>query len=379
MGATHLHEAGDVRPGLRRNLKTITRSLDAMGVRRRVFLLPAILGIIGTVSRLTSFALLIPLIRLVIVGEASGGRLDALGFQLDRAGGAAETFVFLVAGILLATLIRGAAAYWSKLLLAQLYADTEARLGEIVLRNHLRFDQRYYDTTSLTSSIKKISNLPSKSVKALSFVDRSLKSVLSFALYLAALLFLSWPLALAALAVLGLYFYAFGRMVEKIEDLSELEEEADEQRSQMAHELIQNLPLIKVLGTADSEVEDFRAVAESGARLRLGKRRVLELVAPLKDFLNVVVIVGFVACCSWLISGANEGAVSTFLVFFLVFRRAMTKFSGVLNIPAGLAKTAHGLLVLGTVVERDASLEVPTGSTSLDRIETGVRTRGLEF
>jgi hypothetical protein len=59
-------------------------------------------------------------------------------------------------------------------------------------------------------------------------------------------------------------------------------------------DLLDNLPLVRMEGTTDREVDAFVRAAHRAARLRVEKRRLLDLTDPLKDFANAIVLVAFV-------------------------------------------------------------------------------------
>lgn len=363
--------------GFRSNLRTLGKAVELMGVGRATFVPLTVLGVVATVSGLLSFVLLIPLIHQLLGDQVVSEGSPRFGRSLEWIGEGIAASAVPAALFLAAILTRAVTSYRANLTLARISAAAETRLGEVVLRAHLRFGQQHYDTTSLGAHVKRINALPAHGVKTLQFIDRSLTASLSFALYLVALVWLSLPLSTLALFLLAIYFYSFDKLTQRVDGLTELEDNCDESRGAIVHELLQNLPLVRVLGTAPQEVEGYVEASRKSAQVRLHKQRLLDVVDRVGDVLNGAVLLGFVIVAAAMLTAGGEIVVS--LVFFLVFRRAMQRFSGMLNIPSNLQRIAQRLETMFAALADTGKFVVPEGERPFRGLQRSMSVKDLDF
>jgi subfamily B ATP-binding cassette protein MsbA len=221
--------------------------------------------------------------------------------------------------------------------------------------------------------------MPAQAARCSQFVDRTLEAGASFLLYLVALVYLSPGLAIVAVVLLGFYLHGFNVLLRRIEDLTE-QVDADDARSAVRTlELLRNLPLVWLLGTEDEEVERAAEAGRQRSRLGITRERLEDGVKPLRESLTVAVTIAFILLAVLLARGMGSESLGIYLLFFLIFRRAIAKFAGILTVRSDLRVHADRLRRLLDTVRAEPPFVVSGGTSRFDGIARGLAVRDLEF
>lgn len=362
---------------------------EDLGLLRTVFRLaalrpsslvaPVALGVAAILLRLATFVLFLPLVQGVLSGDF--GRLErigALGPLVPDAG--TDTMPLVLGGAILAlSAARASCAYGSRLLLARRCEHASARLSALLLQSHLGFGQQYYDLSRLGDNVRRVQELPARIPHLIRDLERTFRSILALALYGAVMMLLSAPLALAAGVVLGAYYFAAGRSAARLDTLQAGLDDADEALGKATHELLLNLPLVRLSGQQAREAEAHLREVDRRARAQRAERRLAELVEPVRETFDVVVLLAFLAGAALWFGELAASSAPLYVIFFLIFRRAMGDFSRVLQIPvqrARLRRLTHALL--GSIDPANKFI-VPGGARSLPPLRKGIELRDLRF
>lgn len=364
---------------LREQAGVVRDALRLMEVSPRELVLPSVLGVVTTVLRLATLALFLPLVHGLLANDFS--RLDRFLPLRSWIGqrGYGEMVAMLCVGVLAIALLRATCAYVAGQVVARRVEWAQNRLSEIVLRKHLRFGQQFYDLKRSGAIVRQIHRLATRAERLLLFIDRSFNAVASLSLYLLALSVISLPLTLGAVVVLGGYVFIFGRLVDRIDDATERIEEAEDEVYASVQDVVSNLPLVKLSGQQQAEVEDLRRLNAVTSQVRLEEGRITGWIDPLRDFFDVFVLLFFVAICAVVLRGIELGQISRFLVFFLIFRRAMNSFSTIQNVPVEWKKLVYRLELMFQAIDDSDKHVVPDGTREFEGLRRGIEVRDLDF
>ena len=351
--------------------------LKLLRVSPRFFVIPGILGVGGTVLRLAVLGLFIPLVR-VLLTQGNVAKLGRFDFLVKHIAGNHPVPV-LFALLFTVTVMRGVCVYISKLVMARKSAQVEGDLSEVILRRHMWFGQQYYDLTRLGTNVNRIKKLPMQVARVLPVVDKIVVAAGSLALYVAAMMLLSWPLAIAAGFFLIAYYIGFRKLIGRLETLTDEADEADDQVASSTQELLTNLPLIKLHTEEETELATWREVARERDDVQRAKRKLLGLVDPLRGFFEIMVLLLFVATCSVLMGSADTGAVSKTIVFFFIMRRAMGSFSDLLNFPSEWSNVRRHVEKMQKVLDGRDKYIVPDGSLRFEGLTDHIVFENLHF
>ena len=365
--------------GFREEADVVRESLRLLEVAPRSFLLPSALGVLSTILRLLTLSLFLPLVHGLLKGDFS--RLDrivpmsrVLGERTDG-----EMFAILGAAVVSVALVRVACAYAASQIVARRVEAAQIRLSRTVLRRYLAFGQQYYDLKRSGAMVRWIHRLRNRAGLVLSFLDGAFNAIASISLYLVALAIISWPLTLGALVVLGGYIFVFGRLVDRADDATERIDEAEDQLYASVQDMILNLPLVKLAGRQEAEIADFEQLNADASKIRLEEGRVGGFVEPLRDFFDIFVLLFFVGICAVVVRGLEVEAIPKYLVFFLIFRRAMSSFSTIQKLPVNWKKLVYRLETLFSALEEDDKFVLPDGEREFNGLRREVEVRNLDF
>jgi len=365
--------------GLREEAATVGALLRRMGVGPRDLALPAALGVGSTLLRLATLGLFLPLVHGLLTQDFA--RLDRVLPVRRWLGepGHEAMLAILGGGVLAVALLRDGRAYAHGQLVARRVEAAQDRLGRQVLRAHLGFGQQFYDLRRTGAVVRLIHRLRNRSERVLGFLDGGFQATASLLLYFTALAIISWPLTLGAAVLLTGYVFLFGRLVDRVDDAFERIDEAEDEVSATVQDVVSNLPLVKLAGREEEEVEAFARAASESAKVRMEEGRVTGLVEPLRDFFDVFVMLFFVGICAVVARGLDVGAISKYLVFFLIFRRAMSSFSTIQKLPGNWKKTVYRVELLFRALAEDEKFVVPDGTREFGGLRRGITVRDLDF
>jgi subfamily B ATP-binding cassette protein MsbA len=365
--------------GLREEVGVVRDSLRLMGVAPRDFALPSALGVASTILRLLTLSLFLPLVHGLLKGDFS--RLDRIvpmsRLLGERSDG--EMFAILGTAVVVVAMMRAVCAYTADQIVARRVEAAQNQLSRVVLGRHLAFGQQFYDLKRTGAMVRLIHRLRNRSERVLSFINGAFNATASLSLYLVALAIISWPLTLGALVVLAGYVFVFGRLVDRVDDASERIDEAEDQLYASVHDLVVNLPLVKLAGRQDAEVADFGRLSEEASKVRLEEGRVGGIVEPLRDFFDIFVLLFFVGICAMVVRGLELEAIPKYLVFFLIFRRTMSNFSTIQKLPVNWKRLVFRLEVMFRALEDDEKFVIPDGEREFDGLHDGIEVRDLDF
>lgn len=311
----------------------IDQGLDVIGTNYRSLIRPVLLDVIATLFRVVALTMFIPLIWGLLAPERGvrgrfGRVLGLLNISEDF-----PLFPVLGVGIIMLTLLGGVFAYAARRSVAARVSEAETHVARKLMQRYLELGQAFLDqnrTSVLSNRLRKVSR---GVARLLNFLHHLGKSVTNLAIYFVVMALLAWPLALAALIMLVFYYLAFARLTTRLEEMENDLQEADDETRADAQDILTNAPLIRLMSTQRSEARRWRDTLNAAATRRLDHQRLTGMLGPARDLAGISILLLFVA----IFVAANPDKASSnivvYLIFFLIFRRAMGQFSTVLRTP----------------------------------------------
>lgn len=363
-------------------LKTLdlARRMTALtGVRTTDFLAPVMLGVAATILKLVTLVLFLPLVFGLLGGDFS--RLDrrlpissALGLESPD-----QIVWVLTLAIVAAALLNAQLDYAARDRVARRAARARSELGRRLTAAFLGYGQQYYDLNRFGALLSKTHRLPRRGEMLFVFLNAQLRSVLALGIYLAAMAWLSPLLTLLVTAMLLAYLYVFQQITQRRNLLDDRTGEAEDDLVAKAGDYIVNLPLVRLAGIGAIARERLDTAGEAVSEAQLEENRVDAAVIPIRELLTMGVLLLFAFAVSRFDNDVDAALVSRYIVFFLLFRRAMGHFSVILSAPASWSKLADRFGRIFALLDESDKFIVPSGTVICPGLGSGIEIRGLNF
>lgn len=308
-------------------------ALRLMGISRRHLFLPSGLRAIEGVLGVVILASWLPLLHVVITSELRLGRKFQLIEDLVPESGKIGTLVFLGLFILAATVARIICSCAADLRTASITGIAEGNLADKILRCHLRYGQSYFDSIHPARIIRNLKRVPARSAKLVRWLIRLKSTVLLLALYLGLMAWLSPALTAASLCLFFVYHVLLKRLLDRSEDRSLANEKEDDEGESDTRDLAENLMLLRLHVPENETAYTFRSRTDRRAKMRDKRESLSSLLEDIREGGNTILMLAFLMGAGFMLGGVTHGDVARYLVFFMVFRRAVRPFATLQKAP----------------------------------------------
>ncbi|MEQ9302226.1 MAG: ABC transporter ATP-binding protein [Cyclobacteriaceae bacterium] len=204
-------------------------------------------------------------------------------------------------------------------------------------------------------------------------------SVISIGLYAAALILISWPMAIVAIGFLALYLIIFQKFIADTESPPEQSEFMEDQLNADSHSVIANLNLIKISNMTRGELSNWanHLKIRMAAQLQAMKRK--ELINPVKDLSSILMLVAFAWFSSVLVTNSDFFAISQFIIFFLIMRQSVGAISNVLRFPNQWFNVHQNVIKIIDLMSDQGKHITQAGNSPIESISDRIELRHLDF
>lgn len=287
--------------------------------------------------------------------------------------GSQRTWIVIALLLILFTLVKGVADYFSQVLMAQIgqraVFDLRCALYDHILRQSAPFFSTYHTntlTSHLVNDVEKIELAVSRTL------TDALRESFTLAVFLLAVFKLNWKLASFALLLGPLVYQATIYFGQRLRRTGARVQEGYQEILHVAQETISGHTVVKAFHAERMESERFRAAARRLMRSALKAARYAALSPPILELLGVVAAAGFILYAQHIIARRDmtPGEFFGFLFFLFSLYDPVRKLSRLHN------SMQHALAAAGRVFRLlDYHTEIPDRADALtletfrDRIE----------
>ncbi len=343
------------------------------------------LGLMNVVALLEGGirALLVPISDgLLIAGGVTATPPEArnlIDFSRYLPLGQPRTWILMATLLILFTLIKGVADYFSQVLMAQIgqraVFDLRCSLYDHILRQSAPFFSIYHTntlTSHLVSDVEKIELAVSRTL------TDALRESFTLIVFLVAVFKLNWKLASFSLLLGPLVYHAtiyFGRRLRRT---GARVQEGYEEILHVAQETISGHTVVKAFHTERVESERFRAAARRLRRSALKAARYAALSPPILELLGVIAAAGFILYAQQIIARREmtPGEFFGFLFFLFSLYDPVRKLSRLHN------SMQHALAAASRIFRLlDHHTEIPdrADAIALDTFRDRIEFRQVSF
>lgn len=161
------------------------------------------------------------------------------------------------------------------------------------------------------------------------------------AFFIAALFLLSWDLALVALVVVPLFWFAASRFSDLIRDASRERRRRSGTISALAEESLANARLVQVYGREADQVERYRSEGEANLRAAMRATRLQALFTPAVDVIEVLGAMIVIGVGTWKLAN-DKISLGALLVFLTYLSQLYDPIRGLTKLATSLHSAAAG-------------------------------------
>ncbi len=270
-------------------------------------------------------------------------------------------------------------AYVSKQTVRHRVIEIETRLSRLLLERFLKFGQQYFDLKPLGRNASRLCRLPSRVAKAFTILNRTIISVVSLSLYIAAMTFVWWRLTAVTLVFLSAYYIIFTRLTKNIQSLADKVESVEEKSSSSVLEILSNISLVKQVRTEQKELKAWDDLAKEQREVKIAEWKFLDFVSPLKNLVAILVLLLIFVTVAFMVRSSSADVLPKSIVFFLLVRRCVGAFSNVLKIPEEWASISRHVERFSDLLSNDQKYIVTDGAKLSDPFISEIEFRNLRF
>ncbi len=365
-----------------RRLKTFLKELKLEPVHLFV---PSVLAFAAALFEGLSFVLLAPAIRGLMEAnfqfaysiKVVGPILSAFpGVFLDRS---SAIFIFLVVLILSFSILKNTFAYFSAMLTSIQVRRFSHELRCLIFNSYIGFQKSFFDKNSAGHLQNVLTGYTQQIAEQFKGLQTALYGLFSFLVYFIVMFMISWKATLFTLLAFPFLIVIFQKLVGQIREGSKRYSTAFSLLGKKISNALSCIPLVKASCSEGREKRWFSHTSEQVRDSQISMDKRLLLIAPVQEIFFLVMILILMGFIAYLIVRQKEGNLSSYLVFFILIRRAMASIGAFTNLRGSVASVMGPMRQVMSVFERkDEQAEKP-GILPFLKFQDKIEFRNLTF
>lgn len=311
-----------------------------------------------------------------LAGDLTGGPSISLGVfdpyveQITGAYESSRLFMIFIGLAVVSQLLRSGLQFGGQVatsyLVAWLEGDLRRRLfGQFVSVSYPQISRyKVGDLISYVEQIVRVGNM-------LTSINKLLADILLVLAYVIVLLWLSWPMTLAAVGALLLLMTTLRGINSKLRDLSERFMQASVAFNANILEYLQGIRLIHTFGRKEHVLEVIEPIVVDGVQARRQGSVRYATITPIYQSLTVVGVAAFLLI-GYVWMGANLGAIPRLLTFVFVLYRLLPFVTVINNNFAGIYDSLPFATRVAEILRTDDKEYPQSGSRPIDRLAQSI-------
>ena len=225
---------------------------------------------------------------------------------------------------------------------------------------------------NLTSQVGRLRHLFDAGVR---FVQQTLL----FFVYLAAIIWLSWELALFAIVFCSLLFLALNSLIQRLRKRGQEIYDSDGDVASIATEIVNGIRTITSFGTREYESNRFKSASQRSRAAQVHAGRRGNLVGPLSQGMASTGLIVLVIVAVHFFVMTNRMSAAALLTFFFALFRLLPLVQMINETRSQWAVSRSALDEFAAVLRRDDKPYLTDGSIPLTSLQNGFRLENVTF
>lgn len=367
------------------NIRRLKAFLSELGLEPIHLFVPSLLALVAALFEGITFALLAPTIRGLMESDFQFVySIKVLGpiisaFPNIFSGRSSAIFIFLVTLVLVFSILKNTLAYLSSILTAIKVRRFSHELRCLIFNSYVGFQKSFFDKNSAGHLQNVLIGYTEQIAEQFRGMQTALYCFFSFLAYFIVMFLISWKATLFTLLAFPILVVLFQKLVGQIREGSKRYSAAFSLLGKKISNALACIPLVKASCSEGREKNWFSHTSQQVRASQVSMDKRLLLIGPVQEVFFLVMILLLVGFVAYLVVSQKEGNLSSYLVFFVLIRRALGNVGMLINLRGSIATVLGPLSQVMNVFEARNIHAEKTGVLPLLKFKDKIEFRALTF
>jgi subfamily B ATP-binding cassette protein MsbA len=285
----------------------------------------------------------------------------------------------MAGAIVLAIILKNAAAYASTLVASSLTRKLTADLRKIGLRLLLDVDLDYYAKTKIGDITNRLGGEVGRAAIAINSVINMITTGITILVFISLLLWISWPLTIASTFLLALVALVNQYSISRAKNFGQTLSELSKLYSIRVFEVLSGMRLVKAMGNEDREYQHITKLIEDRERADFQSQANYAAVSPMNEVSGIIALLLIVLLGRALFATQLESLSTVLLTYLLVLFRVMPLIATLNNARSKFSNSSPSVEIVGDMLRRDNKPMMVNGSIPYIGMKQGVKFEQMSF
>jgi len=363
-------------------LKSFTR---LTGLQLRYFTVPAILSLLAASFEGVGIALLLPLVKGILQMDFDFVQetkiMHFIMYNVFHISSKPNTFIFafLVGTILVAMVASSIMRYFASittLYQLRIFCDS---LRKLIFNRYLSFGKLFFDRNNLGHLHNVLINFTYRISGEFRNLQDAFVRFFSFIIYVVIMSVISLPLTILVVLTLPVLTQSVRWLIEKIKKTSIVFASSSKRINEEIFNILSCIPLVKMYASEKREEKKFSILSGELCKLEFSLDKKSQLIQPINEIIILIIVLLLVSLMSFMAIKEKSAQVSSFLVFFILLKKASSSFHFITIIKKSLA-TINGPLtdIIKIFDDKDKSFVI-SGEKEFTGLKKNIVFRNTNF
>lgn len=370
---------------LRLNLDYFWKLLRRAKINPLALFIPALLGLTAAFFEGAGVSLLIPTIKGVIQKDIHFIQeipilktiIELLPSRFESRN--STLFALMVGLIFLSAVAKSLFRYLSATQVLTYVNRFANDLRKLIFERYLSYGKIFFDQHNLSHLQQILMGHTTSIATYFQIFDNSLYSFSILLTYLIIMCRISWPLTILAILSFPIFYYVAEWLAERIKKTSEAHVASSEKLTRKMFNVLSCIPLIKAYTTEKSERERFNQASDQVCELQSTINRKQMLDIPIHEIIIQLAVLISVVFVTFFLVYEKSGDIASYLVFFVILKRAMTALGTLGHIQPALAAIKGPISEILRIFEDKKKYILRDGKQHFNGLKNSIELRNFSF
>jgi len=359
--------------------------LRKAGINPLTFLLPSLLSFLTALADGISIGLLIPTIQGLMGRSFAFVYHQPVLKQLasilpgDPSKNNGKIFTMLIILIFVFALAKNLLSYLASVLTLFQVREFGNKSRKLIYGRYLGFGKMFFDRAGSGHLHQILVGYTQQISQELALLQSSLVSFFSLVMYSVIAFAISWKLTLFSAIVFPILHYSTMVLIRRIERSSESFAKTYSEMGMKISNALSCITLVKAYSNEAKERQWFNFTSDKVRDFQFAIDKKQAIFEPFREIVGLCIILLLVGFMAFLLIHEKAGNLASFMVFFIVLRRASSGFGVFASVRSTLAGIWGPVQEIRSIMSDQNKFYVPEGTKVFTGLQNRIEFKGLNF